>query len=279
MTIMRAVDVENYKPAGISSSTMGKSYERKHSRVDVGLRHRSGIFEILSDCIDDPPPNVTSADPIWATEARHRAFNLLRLISSSNGQHAEKRIKSNDFIAEYKLAQDLIDTYRTLKVGNESTSCSCEEMIEVSIRGLLATFQSAIGVVEVNIRTLALNLPSHKRRALVLLLGELALSMLLDKSERGASGRLTLLFSRAGSDQMNVKMETSCPLPRSFSAPGYDIVCALSGIVGAEFVYTAAPTGGTRVELLVPFETKIRTVSDFGYRGSQLRRPISRYSR
>jgi hypothetical protein len=279
MVMMHVNDETNRKLSGVSTRVTSKMCERNRSRADAGVRHRGSILEILLDCTENSSPNIKSPDPIWTAEASHRALNLLRLILSTKDRSARNGVKSNDFMMEYKLAQSLVDTYRLLNIDNESGPCSCEEIIQASIRGLLAAFQTTIGMVEVKIRTLALNLPTHKRRALTLLLSELVVGMLLDKSERGADGRLTLSFSRAGSDQMNIKMETSCPLPRSFNSPGYDIVCALSGIVGAEILYSAAQAGGTSVELLIPLEKKIWTGSDFGRPEFASRPSNMRYSR
>ena len=61
---------------------------------------------------------------------------------------------------------------------------------------------------------------------------------------------------------MSIQMETSCPLPCSFQAPGYDIACALSGIMGAEILYSKARAGGTRVELVVPLKQQSSVIPE-----------------
>ena len=255
-------DIVKHNSTGIPSQMTSKLFEKKPARADSGPRHRGSILEILLDCISDAPQNVKLVEPIWTVEASHRALSLLRLILLIKSEPLKTRTRSNDCIIEYKLAQNLVDTYRLLNIDTQYGSCSCEETIQVVIRGLLAAFHGSIDVADVKIQTRSMSLPTRKRRALTLLLSELVINMLLDKSERIVDARLALSFSRVGCEHMNIRMETSCPLSRSFGAPGYEIVCGLAGVIGAEILYSAAPAGGTSVEILVPLDRKTEEIPD-----------------
>lgn len=165
--------------------------------------------------------------------------------------------KTNSGFIMYERARKLANAYQSLNGSDEHRLVPCEGVVHDIIDGLVAVFGvTTNGLVDIEVHTVPLNLDVNRRRALALLVSALMFEMLKDGAERMRGGHVTLSFVRTGREQMYIRIGTSCPLLRSFSSPGYEIVCALSGVLASEILYGEAATGGTYVELLLPLHSR-----------------------
>ena len=241
---------------------MTKRSPEARGRADGNSWHQYAIVQLLSDGVENNWPNTSAADQIWRAESIHRSQGLLQLILLGKFQTSLHNKWLNVSGLECRLAQNLADAYNSLNVKDECEHLPCEEVVHLIVEGLLSTFQNSIGTVELSIHTRPLIMYARKRRALVLLISQLVIDLLLDKADRDVAARLVLTFSRGRDEHVNIKIETTCPLSRSFLAPGYDIVCGLAGIIGAEILFSETRAGGTDVEVILPLNRHSGTILD-----------------
>jgi hypothetical protein len=159
------------------------------------------------------------------------------------------------YVYKYDNAIRLANLYRSLDARFEFNLVPCEAAIHGVINGLITVFNVTYGFVDLKIYTRSLNLKPSKRRALVLLIRTLVVEMLKDRAKRLGCGCLALSFSPIKMKQRAMNIETSGSISESLSSPGYDIVCALSGVLASEILYGEGETGGTHIELLIPLES------------------------
>jgi hypothetical protein len=194
-------------------------------------------------------------------EANHRALAMLQLLLLLNRSIHECHGREKFYVQEYENAKRLVRIYRSLDACYESNLVPCEAVIHGIVNGLVTVFNVTNGSVDLKVNNRSLNLKANKRRALALLISKLVVDMLKDGAKRLIAGRLILSFARVERRQMFIRIETSCPILESFSSPGYDIVCALSGVLASEILCGEGKTGGTYVELLIPLESQYDLVN------------------
>jgi hypothetical protein len=223
---------------------------------DYRIRYRREILAILLDATESLPASLSSSQGVWMAEANHRSLAMLQLLLLLNRPTHEYHGREKFYFKEYENAKRLVRVYRSLDSCYESNLVPCEAVIHGIINGLVTVFNVTNGIVDLKVYSKSLNLKANKRRALALLISKLVVDMLKDGAKRLIAGRLILSFARAERGQMFIRIETSCPILESFSSPGYDVVCALSGVLASEILCGEGKTGGTYVELLIPLESQ-----------------------
>ena len=223
----------------------------KSSYGNSRLVHCRAISKLLLESIELPPAGRDNLGPIWAKEANHRVQSLLELMSTLQQGNAAPRVV-NIWGAAHESAKRMIDAYHALEYYDPCQMVPCEEVIQNIVSGLVAVFRSTCGCMELAIHTRPLDLQARKRRALALLIGELVISMLLDGAQRKKDVSLKLSFSQEANGNLDISVETSCPLSHSFVSAGHGIISALAGVLETEIVYGEVRNGGTRVKLLTP---------------------------
>jgi hypothetical protein len=234
---------------------------------DYRIRYRREILTILLDSAEALPTSLNPSQGIWMAEANHRSLAMLQLLLLLNRPIHEYHGRERFYVQEYENAKRLARVYRLLDACCESNLVPCEAVIHGIINGLVKVFNVTNGVVDLKFYSKSLNLKANKRRALALLISKLVVDMLKDGAKRLIAGRLILSFLRVDRRQMFIRIETSCPILESLSSPGYDIVCALSGVLASEILCGKGTTGGTYVELLIPLESQhdlINRPKDYG---------------
>jgi hypothetical protein len=223
---------------------------------DYRVRYRREILAILLDGAESLPTGLSPSQGVWMAEANHRSLAMLQLLLLLNRPIHKYHGREKFYVKEYENAKRLVRVYRSLDACCESNLVPCEAVIHGIINGLVTVFNVTNGIVDLKVYIRSLNLKADKRRALALLISKLVVDMLKDGAKRLIAGRLILSFARVERRQMFIRIETSCPILESFSSPGYDIVCALSGVLASEILCGEGKTGGTYVELLIPLESQ-----------------------
>jgi hypothetical protein len=223
---------------------------------DYRIRYRREILAILLESTESLPTSLNLSQGVWVAEANHRSLAMLQLLLLLNRPIHEYHGRKKFYVKEYENAKRLVRVYRLLDACCESNFVPCEAVIRGIINGLVTVFNVTNGIVDLKVYCRQLNLKANKRRALALLISKLVIDMLKDGAKRLIAGRLILSFARVERRKMFVRIETSCPILESFSSPGYDIVCALSGVLASEILCGEGKIGGTYVELLIPLESQ-----------------------
>jgi hypothetical protein len=259
----------NIVPASVNITDITPFLEEDSYQDDYRIQYRREILEMLLNSTEFLPASLSSTRRVWVAEASHRSMAMLQLLLLLSRPIAKYPGGEKFYVDEYENVKKLANVYRSLDGCCESKLVPCEEVIHGIINGLVTVFGITKGVVDLKVHTKSLNLMKDKRRALVLLISKLVVDMLKDGAERVIDGRLALSFARAEARQIFIRIETSCPILESLSYPGYDVVCALSGVLASEISYREAKTGGTYVELLIPLDSQYDLVNrpeDCGYR-------------
>ena len=235
--------------------------DRGADQDDYRIRYRREILAILLDSAESLPTSLSPSQGVWMAEENHRALAMLQLLLLLNRSIHECHGREKFYVQEYENAKRLVRIYRSLDACYESNLVPCEAVIHGIVNGLVTVFNVTNGSVDLKVNNRSLNLRANKRRALALLISKLVVDMLKDGAKRLIAGRLILSFARVERRQMFIRIETSCPILESFSSPGYDIVCALSGVLASEILCGEGKTGGTYVELLIPLESQYDLVN------------------
>lgn len=256
MIATRAHAVSKAIPASVSIEDIAQFFCTDPSQMDYHSYYGRTILELLLDSVESSQENINKSETVWMAESNYRALSILQLILLLNWFAYHDFKETNSGFITYERARKLADAYQSLNGSDDHKLAPCEVVVHDIIDGLVAVFGvTTNGLVNVEVHTVPLSLDVNRRRALSLLVSELTIEMLKDGAERMSGGHVTLSFVRTGREQMYIRIGTSCPLLRSFSSPGYEIVCALSGVLASEILYSEAETGGTYVELLLPLQS------------------------
>jgi two-component sensor histidine kinase len=127
--------------------------------------------------------------PLWAEEAVHRAYTLMRLVDLRNrrGHHADRAAMI--IRLEDAIARDLAIQFRELEAGRERDVMPCSAVLRGVVTGLGTLFGCPADIV-LTTEIEELLLPAYKRRALVLATAELVGNALLHAFPGRESGRI-----------------------------------------------------------------------------------------
>ena len=127
--------------------------------------------------------------PLWAEEAMHRAYTLVRLVDARNrgGSRPDgvTAAPGLDTIAARALARQL----RELETDDERVMLPCGPALRDVAANLGALFAHPVNV-SLTVSTDAVSLPAYKRRALVLTTAELVCNALLHGFPGREAGRI-----------------------------------------------------------------------------------------
>jgi two-component sensor histidine kinase len=191
--------------------------------------------------------------PLWAEEAMHRAYAMLRLLFRQAGW--ELRRGRNEFTnsMEVVLARSLATGYRSLASVPENKVVPCAEPLREILLNLGALFAHCSGIV-VQMTIEEIRLPAYKRRALVLAASELMINSITHGFNDGCTNRrieisLVLLAKKCACLRVadnGVGFDHGHPdVTRSISG-------ALADLMEAELRYYPSAEWTTMAEILFP---------------------------
>jgi hypothetical protein len=151
-----------------------------------GLGHVVNVLLAASSLTESADPAVLQ--PLWAEEAMHRSYTMLRLLDARGNQ-------CNDLAGiqiDEGLACHLAVLFRSLDIDSANQDLPCATLMRDMVTDLVALFgpRPGLGAITINTTIERLRLPAYKRRALVLAAAELVMNALLHAFPGRARGRI-----------------------------------------------------------------------------------------
>ncbi len=134
--------------------------------------------------------------PLWANEATHRAYQMVRLT-----RVLDSRIPCGDQCAaevdlEWRVAEVLAATLLSLRIKRDAEKLPCSEVLRDLVRDLVDLFGDAACVSGISTTIERLELASFKRRALVLLAGQLVIEALSFAARAPRGSQILVILDR-----------------------------------------------------------------------------------
>ena len=160
---------------------------------------RSGILGVLLEAAN---PACCGGDavlqPLWVNETMHRAHQMIQLarLLDRCTSCVDYTLAEGDL--EWRIAKHLTETLVALRIERDTETVPCSEALRDVTRDLVELFGEASGIGGISTSAERLSLPSFKRRALVLIAGQLVVEALLVASRRRRrDGQITVVLDRS----------------------------------------------------------------------------------
>jgi hypothetical protein len=246
-------DVATRVPRGVGLGDMTRLLSVAPDKNDPGMQERRIILDILltaavslSKDVSGKPVAETS---IWAREASNRSMSFLHLMLLLERSRYSQRRAAQPVSSLVKVACTLAGDYRTLMDISALGFFSCDVLLTRVVSALTTIFGVETGRTELVTNIQSAKLEAPRRAALVLLVSEMAISVLKRAAEMESGGRLTVSLLRTSGDFVTLTVETPQTSGFIFSSSGYEIISRLAGILSSELVYREGQTGTTMAEL------------------------------
>jgi hypothetical protein len=243
----------------VANAVPASQFERIASAAASISRQRVRLLGILLAAASPSPcggPPVLR--PIWATEAMHRAYSLIRLVARLEQNAPLRRNRpSNPFRYENVLGVELASIFDALTITrNEELRASSKPVRDIA-RNLVELFGPSAGHITLATSVERLILPAFQHRALVLMTSELIINCLLHAFGDRPSGHMTLQLYRLKNDMARLAViDDGCGL--FVSGPHHPARCSvindLADLLQSEVLYRSASDGGTVAEIDIPLQ-------------------------
>jgi two-component sensor histidine kinase len=240
----------NPVPPATESPFLGSRYERLASYPEELPFDAGNVLSLLLDA----PSSINSIRPflmpIWAEEAMHRAYAMLRLLGSQTKR--EKGRAQDRFTAhvEYALARDLAGAYQSLSTAGEEEIVPCAALFREIVINLGALFGSGRNIA-VSAEIEPLSLPAYKRRALVLCTSELMINALTHAFADASGGRLDVCLRPQNSDLWSLRVaDNGVGFHGRYPDTKFGVAGSLAGLLEAELTYHRTTSGITIAEVV-----------------------------
>ncbi len=230
------------------------------------LRRASALLAILL------PPGPFSGEtgcnalrPLWAEEAMHRSYNLVRLAFMLDERAPSGADDGPRRDAELALAAEIATIYRTIAIAAERQIAPCSHLLRALVVDLLALFGPVVGQVELIMDVADTDLTGFQRRALINAASELVANALLHAFPRRLYGRLAVTLRHDG-------FQRAC-LTVYDDGVGYDgahftavggIASGLANLLASTIVYCRDGRGGTlaRIDFALDAQERWRRAAE-----------------
>jgi two-component sensor histidine kinase len=198
--------------------------------------------------------------PLWAEEGMHRAYAMLRLLerrsASDHSRSAARLTEQCDCV----LARSLASGYRSLSAGAQGDIVPCSPVLRDVARDLTALFGGTHGVV-VQTEIERINLPSYKRRALVLCASELLINALTHAFDASCShARLEVSLMQVGTGRACLRVaDNGLGFRAGSPKPWLSVAGGLAELLEANLCYPQTGQCETIAEVTFPFENRVNT--------------------
>jgi hypothetical protein len=161
-------------------------------------RHGSTVLAVLLAAVPPKQQGGSSVlQPLWAEEAMHRAFGLMRLVANQTDRNDSTDRTPLLTGWEVGLAQDLAAQFRSLETGDDRRVRPCSGVLRNVVADLCALFGGAANIgLRTEVERMAL--PAYKRRALVLAAAELVTNAILHGFPAGSGGQIEVSLTSFG---------------------------------------------------------------------------------
>ena len=191
--------------------------------------------------------------PLWAEEAMHRAYSLIRLTLALDWRAPARRNDTVTARAEQGIAQAVAACYRSLRISEDEEPLPCSDALRTIVCSLVELFGLAAGHILLDTSIERLTLPAFKRRALVSAASELVINALRHGFPGRSSGRIAVRLCRAGLSDAKLSIAddgrglaiSRCRRPRG-------IAFDLAALLESGLIYWEVAGGGTLAEISFP---------------------------
>ena len=193
--------------------------------------------------------------PVWANEAIHRAYNMVRLVGRLDRRmpRHDQQSPAPDF--ETRLAVRLAATFDQLAITHDGEPRPCSVPLRNVARDLVELFGPGVGEISVATHVDRLTLPAFQHRALILLASELVTNCLLHAFNVRRSGRIELQLIRhhGGAARLTVADGGNYACPDIGRVDGRCGVAEyLADLLASRLVYRPAVGAGTVADIDIP---------------------------
>lgn len=195
--------------------------------------------------------------PIWATEALHRAYSMVRLVARLE-RKAPRRNKPPDPLGfEDKLGVELASIFDSLMIVHNEELRACSRTVRDVARNLVELFAPGVSQITLVTSVERLTLPAFQHRALVLMASELVINSLLHAFEHRPAGHMMLRLDRLNNGVARLAV-TDDGRGLFDSASHHSARCGvindLADLLQSEVMYRSARGGGTVAEIDIPLQ-------------------------
>jgi two-component sensor histidine kinase len=240
----------NPVPSATEGPFLGSRYERLASYPEELPFDAGNVLSLLLDA----PSSINSIRPflmpIWAEEAMHRAYAMLRLLGSQSKREigrVQDRITAH---VEYALARELARTYQSLSTAGEEEIVPCSALFREMVLNLGTLFGSG-GNIAISARIKPLNLPAYKRRALALCTSELMINALTHAFADASGGRLDVCLRPQNCERWSLRVaDNGVGFQGRYPDTKFGVAGGLAGLLEAELTYYRTSSGITIAEVV-----------------------------
>ena len=187
--------------------------------------------------------------PLWAEEAFHRAYSLLRLNAARLRPCRDMPAMQQDIA----LARRLAAGFRALAADRDAAMVPCSPILHDVVQTLGLLFGSATGRVQVTINIARMMLPAYKRRALVLAASELVVNALTHAFGPGDRGRIHVSLLRRSADNACLLVaDDGRGFGRGVPDPAESVAAALANLLESDLVYDRTAVWATVAGIAFP---------------------------
>jgi hypothetical protein len=202
---------------------------------------RSHILGVLLEAANPTHHGgVATLRPIWANEAMHRAYQMVRLT-----RMLDRRTPCDEqspVVAEFerRIAKALAETQLSLHIARDAEKLPCSEALRDLARDLVDLYGEAAGIGGISTSIERLELASFKRRALVLMAGHLLIETLLfaGRARRGGRALVILDRPRPGLGRLAVGYDDGV-VPFGPLDGSYGVIDDLASLLESDITYRA----------------------------------------
>lgn len=204
---------------------------------------------LLASICADRDVECAAVRALFAEEALHRAYSLMRLVKRRSRDREPAGHASGAAGRDALIAYDLAANFRNLQAGEERQIQPCWPVLRNVVDGLGALFGTCANIT-VSTSVEHVSLPAYRRRALVLLAAELTANALLHAFAGRARGRIDVRLTSFGPALACLRVADD---GISFAHGSPKLPCAvaagLAGLLEADLVYDRS--GGWTVARIV----------------------------
>jgi two-component sensor histidine kinase len=231
-------------------------------------RHGGAALAVLLAAV---PPRKQSEpsvlQPLWAEEAMHRAYGLMRLVANQTDRNDSADRTSPLTGWERRLAQDLAAHFRGLETGDERQVRPCSDVLRAVVADLCALFGGAANIgLRTNIERMAL--PQYKRRALVLAAAELVTNAILHGFPTRSGGQIEVSLTSFGAAHACLRVaDDGVGFTEKLPNLHCGIAAGLAELMEADLTYDRR-NGWTAAEIAFPVRPEVRSARPHAARKS-----------
>ena len=227
--------------------------ERMAGLAGAMSMQRQAVLGALLDRILPSCNGFTDLQPLWANEAMHRAYSMVRLVSGLEHRLALGMRYPLGAVTEYRLAAELAAMFRSLGAGDGAEALPCASALRTTVRNLIRLFGPVVGQIHMRTWIEPVDMPALKVRAIVLATSELVVNALLHAFGCRSSGCIAVTLSRTEPTQAQLVVADDGWGRPQYRAHQHDgIASDLAALLESEIVYRATTGGGTLAEISFP---------------------------